>query len=243
LDKLSSVTSSYVTPKKLKVGFLLEAFADSIPVGISKTALLSELPDSSQSKAGDKEKAGVGALKVVMTEWNILCSNFQLVDDEFAKLGEGEKKYRDAISETVFKIHDVIWDTDARTSLLMSQIGNDNTDASSQGIDSIWNSIHRMYESMQNIQEDIEKVTAQSTNVEEIKDTFLSKMDTLAKNFHGLNKFTQENLSKIAQKVRAIKSKRGPTTGVSGSLEYRRLLDCIGIVDDIIERHTKDISK
>jgi hypothetical protein len=66
-----------VTPKKLKVGFLLEAFADSIPVGISKTTQLSELPDSSQSKAGDKEKAGVGALELVMTECNILRSNFQ----------------------------------------------------------------------------------------------------------------------------------------------------------------------
>jgi hypothetical protein len=103
LEKLSSVTSSYVTPKKLKVGFLLEAFADSIPIGLSKTTPLSELPDSSQMQKGDKEKAGVGALKVVMMEWNTLRSNFQLIDDEFAKLGEGEKKYWDAISETVSK--------------------------------------------------------------------------------------------------------------------------------------------
>jgi hypothetical protein len=165
------------------------------------------------------------------------------VDDEFAKLGEGKKRYRDAISETVLKIHDAIRDTDARASLLSAQIGTDNTDASSQGTDSIWNSIRRMYETMQSIQLEIEKVTVLSTNAEEVQNTVLSKMDTLAQNFLTLNKFTQENLSKIAQKVRAIESKRNPTTGVAGSLEYRRLLDRIGIVDDIIKRHTKDISK
>jgi hypothetical protein len=68
-------------------------------------------------------------------------------------------------------------------------------------------------------------------------------MDTLAQNFHGLNKFTQESISKISQKIRALEAKRSPTAGVSGSVEYRRLLDRIGIVDDIVERNTQDISK
>jgi hypothetical protein len=119
LDKLSSVTSSYATPKKLKVGFLLEEFTDSIPIGISKAQTLTELPEYSEMNQAEQEKAGVGAIKMVMTEWNVLRSNFQLVNDEFAKLGDGEKKYRDAISETVMKIHDAIRDIDARTSLLV----------------------------------------------------------------------------------------------------------------------------
>jgi predicted nucleic acid-binding Zn-ribbon protein len=243
LEKLSAVTSSYVTPKKLKVGFLLEAFADSIPIGLSKTTKLSKLPDNSEMQKGDKEKAGVGALKVVMTEWNILRSNFELIDDEFAKLGEGEKKYRDAISETVFKIHDAIRDTDARTSLLTAQLGKDNSDASGQGTDSIWDSIRRVYETMLEVQDDILHITSKSTEVTEIKEHVLTKMDTLAQNFHGLNNFTQESISKISQKIRALEAKRSPTVGVSGSVEYRRLLDRIGIVDDIVERNTRDITR
>jgi hypothetical protein len=70
LDKLSSVTSSYVTPKKLKVGFLLEEFADSIPIGISKAQTLTELPKYSEMNSTEQEKAGMGAIKMVMTEWN-----------------------------------------------------------------------------------------------------------------------------------------------------------------------------
>jgi hypothetical protein len=165
------------------------------------------------------------------------------VNDEFAKLGDGEKKYRDAISETVMKIHDAIRDTDARTSLLAAQLGSDSTDASGQGTDSIWNSIRRVYEITKVIQDDLEKVTLQATEVDDVKDQALTKMETLAKNFHGLHKFTQENLSKISQNLRNIEAKRPSSGGVSSSLEYRRLLDRLGIADDIIERHTKDISK
>jgi hypothetical protein len=241
LDKLSSVTSSYVTPKKLKVGFLLEAFADSIPIGMSKAQMLSDLPEFTTMNQGEKDKAGVGALKMVMTEWNVLRANFELINNEFEKLGTGEKKYRDAISETVLKIHDAIRDTDARTSLLSAQIGSDNMGASGPRTDLIWHSIRNIGETTIGIQSELEK--AKATDVEAVKAQVLSKMETLDTNFHGLHKYTQENLAKIAQNLRSIEAKRPTSGSVSGSLEYRRLLNRLGNADDIIERHTKDIGK
>jgi hypothetical protein len=244
LDKLSSMTSSYVTPKKLKVWFLLEAFADSIPIGMSKAQTLSELPDFSAMNQSEQDKAGVGALKMVMTEWNVLRSNFELVNDEFENLGNGKKRYRDAISETVLNIHDVIRDTDVRTRLLSAQIGSANTEASGHGTNSIRHSIQRIYEtSTLGIQNELEKAILQSTDVETVKAQVLSKMETLDTNFHGLHKYTQENLAKIAQNLRNIEAKRPTSGSVSGSLEYQRLLARFGITDDIIEQHTKDIGK
>jgi hypothetical protein len=133
LDKLSTVTSSYVTPKKLKVGFLLEAFADSIPIGLGKAKDLTELPDISALVDDPLKQAQAEAMVVIISEWNTLCGNFVTFNDEFSKLGEGEKKYRDAISETVMKIHDAIRDTDARTSLMVAHLGHDQTEASSLG--------------------------------------------------------------------------------------------------------------
>ena len=84
--------------QKVEGRVFIGSFADSIPIGISKAQTLTKLPEFSEMSQSEQEKAGVGALNMVMTEWNILRSNFQFVDDEFAKLGEGEKKYRDVIS-------------------------------------------------------------------------------------------------------------------------------------------------
>jgi hypothetical protein len=150
---------------------------------------LTELPEFSTMTQSEQDKAGVGALKMVMTEWNVLRANFELVNDEFEKLGNGEKKYRDALSETVLKIHDAIRDTDARTRLLAAQIGSDNTDASGNGTDSIWHSIRRIYETTLGIQNEVEKAIRQSTDVETVKVQVLSKMETLDTNFHSLHKY------------------------------------------------------
>jgi hypothetical protein len=111
LDKLSAVTSSYVTPKKLKVGFLLEAFADSIPIGLGKAEDLTEIPDMSGLTDDKLRQAQAKAMELILSEWNILRGNFETFNDEFSKLGNGEKKYRDAISVTVMKIYDAIRDT------------------------------------------------------------------------------------------------------------------------------------
>jgi tellurite resistance protein len=102
----------------------------------------------------------------------------------------------------------------------------------------------KVYEITKVIQADLEKVTLQATEVDEVKEQVLTKMETLAKNFHGLHKFTQDNLAKISQNLGNIEAKWPSSGGVSSSLEYRRLLDRLRINDDdVIERHTKDIGK
>jgi hypothetical protein len=244
LDKLSAVTSSYVTPKKLKVGFLLEAFADSIPIGLGRAESLTKIPDMTSFSSSELKTEKEKAIQVVLQEWNTLRGNFDTFNDEFSKLGEGEKRYRDAISETVFKIHDAIRDTDARTSLIAAHIGHDQTEASGMGSDSVWNSIRRIYDTLKTIEAEIEKATERTEVMDEARVIIVGKMETLDKNFHGLKTFAQENLSKIAHKIREFENKRTPgNAGVSNSLEYKRLLDRMGIVDEIMERHTKDISK
>jgi hypothetical protein len=70
-----------------------------------------------------------------------------------------------------------------------------------------------------------------ATAMVEVGNAITGKMETLENKFHGLRKFAQDNLSKIANKIRAIENKRPSGAGVSNSLEYKRLLDRIGITD------------
>jgi hypothetical protein len=93
------------------------------------------------------------------------------------------------------------------------------------------------------VREDVEKVTLDASAMAELGNVITGKMETLDKTFHGLRNFAQNNLSKIANKIRAIKNKRPSGAGVSNSLEYKRLLDRIGITDEIVERHNKEIAK
>jgi hypothetical protein len=179
LDHLSAVTSSYVTHKKLKVGFLLEAFADSIPIGLGKAEPISKLPDITELKDDPLKQAQADALRTIIAEWNILKANFETFNDEFTKLGEGEKKYRDAISETVMKIHDAIRDTDARTSLMNAQIGHDKSDASNLGTDSVCNSVRRMYDTTKLIQEQVDKATLETATITQVGRTLTGKMEIL----------------------------------------------------------------
>jgi hypothetical protein len=168
LDHLNAVTSSYVTPKELKVGFLLEAFADSIPIRLGKAEPITELPDLTELTDDPLEQAQAEALKIIIAEWNILKANFETFNDEFMKLGDGERKYRDAISETVLKIHDGIRDTDARTSLMSTQIGHDKSELSNLGTDSVWDAIQRMYDTLTLIQDQVDKAKAESATTTQI---------------------------------------------------------------------------
>jgi predicted aconitase len=124
---------------------------------------------------------------------------------------------------------------------MVTHIGHDQMEASSLGTNSVWNSIRRIYEKM--IKEDVEKVTLNSATTEEVRKTVTEKMETLDTNFHGLKTFAQEKLSKMVHKIRALKNKHSTGSGVINSLEYKRLLDRIGIVDEIMECPTTDVSK
>jgi uncharacterized coiled-coil protein SlyX len=132
---------------------------------------------------------------------------------------------------------------DAHTSLMVAHIGHDRTDASGLGSDSVWNSNRHIYKTIATVGKDGEKATLDATAMAELGNAITGKMETLDKNFHGLRKFAQDNLSEIANKIRAIENKRPSGAGVSNSLEYKRLLeDRIGITDEIVERHNKEIA-
>jgi hypothetical protein len=57
LEKLSEVDFAYQTPKRLKVGILLEAVADTIPVGVGKTEILEPIEDPVLVESGPGREA------------------------------------------------------------------------------------------------------------------------------------------------------------------------------------------
>jgi hypothetical protein len=135
LTKLSEVEGAYHTPRKLKAGFIMAAMADTIvPIGIGKAEPIQEIEDNlSKLNGSERESAKDSSIRTVLAEWNKICAGIELFNDEFSKLGKGEKKSRETITATVLRIHDAIRDTDARASLLAARIGTDNTVASGEG--------------------------------------------------------------------------------------------------------------
>jgi hypothetical protein len=55
LEKLSCVNIDYQTPKKLKVGVLLEALADTAPIGIGKAEAIEQIEDHMARPSGDEK--------------------------------------------------------------------------------------------------------------------------------------------------------------------------------------------
>jgi hypothetical protein len=109
LSKLSEVDTTYQTPKKLKVGTLLEGLVDTIPVGVGKAEAVEVIKDHMTMADGpDREYAMNSSIQTVLAEWNKVCAGIELFNAEFGKLGKGEEKTRKSISTTVFKIHDAI---------------------------------------------------------------------------------------------------------------------------------------
>jgi hypothetical protein len=153
LEKLSEVDFAYQTPKRLKVGILLEALADTIPVGVVKTESLELIKDPMLVESGPVREAAVAAsIRTVLAEWKKVCAGFNMVNDDFSKLGSSESKYRDAISSTVVRIHKAIQEADARTALLAARVGRDNTDASDLGSETVWEAIRRLCDAMGEVQ-------------------------------------------------------------------------------------------
>jgi hypothetical protein len=98
LLKLSEVDTAYQTPKKLKVGTLLEGLVGTIPVGIGKAEAVEVIKDHMTMADGpDGECATNLSIQTVLAEWNKVCSEIYLYNAEFGKLGKGEEKTRESL--------------------------------------------------------------------------------------------------------------------------------------------------
>jgi hypothetical protein len=75
LSKLSEVDTTYQTPKKLKVGTLLEGLVDTIPVGVGKAEAVEVIKDHMTMADGpDREYAMNSSIQTVLAEWNKVCA-------------------------------------------------------------------------------------------------------------------------------------------------------------------------
>jgi hypothetical protein len=195
LTKLSEVDATYRTPKKLKVGTLLEVLADTIPIGISKAERIAVIQDHMLAADGSaRESARSSSLRTVLAEWNKVCVGVDLFNLEFQKLGKGEETSRESISGTIIKIHEAIRDTDARASLLGSRIGQDDTAASGEGSESVWDTIRRLCDAIAEVRELAEAGAKAIPEVLERSEGLLDKMSHMSKNLIGLNLLVQSLL-------------------------------------------------
>jgi hypothetical protein len=62
LEKLSCVNIDYQTPKKMKVGVLLEAMPDTAPIGIGKAEAIGQIEDHMAWPSGDERETTVELL-------------------------------------------------------------------------------------------------------------------------------------------------------------------------------------
>jgi chromosome segregation ATPase len=124
---------------------------------------------------------------------------------EFEKLEKGGEKSRESISGKVIKIQEAIRDTDARASLLGARIGHqDNTAASGEGSESVWDTIRRLCDVMAEVRELAEAGAKAIPEVLERSEGLLDKMSNMSKNLIRLKTFTVESLSVIQQKLASV---------------------------------------
>jgi hypothetical protein len=74
LSKLIKVDTAHQTPKKLKVGALLEALADTIPVGVGKSESIQVIEDHmGKANVVEQEATRNASLREALAEWNKVC--------------------------------------------------------------------------------------------------------------------------------------------------------------------------
>jgi hypothetical protein len=227
LARFSEVESNSKTPKRLKVGSLLESLVETIPIGISKAEPIGRIEDPGGITAGEeRDNMEAISIRTVLAEWNKVSASVDVFNAEFSKLGTSETQYREGISSTVLKIHEAIRDTDARAAFLGSRMGYDKTSASGQGDESVWDTIRRLCDSIEQIQDQADSGARAIPGLLESSDDAADKLEILSQNFHGLRKYAQEGINTISRQIRRVET--STQMGASGSVadpNYERLVD------------------
>jgi hypothetical protein len=234
LTKLSEVDGAYHTPRKLKARFIMAALADTIPVGIGKAEAIQEIEDHLGKGAGDeRESAKDSSIRTVLAEWNKICAGINFLNDEFTKLGKGEEKLRESITATVLRIHEAIRDTDTRALLLASSIGSDDTSTSGEGVESVWDTIRRVFNTLDGVQGLVDDGAREILGVHGQVTDFQENMGNMSQNLIGLKKYVVDSFAVIHRK--ALDFGEGGPAGQSGSqdagisnLALDRLKDRLG---------------
>jgi hypothetical protein len=205
LAKFSDVESKNKTPKKLKVGTLLEVLVETMPIGIGKAEEIGTIVDPNNLDPGDKrESAQEAAIHTALAEWNKVSACVDLFDSEFVKLGGNESNYQDGILATVLRIHEAIRDTDARAALLGSRMGHDESEALGQGDESVWDSMRRLCDAIDKVQAQADSGAREIPSLVERSDDTADKLEILSQNFHGLRKYAQDGIHVITQRIRGL---------------------------------------
>jgi hypothetical protein len=142
LDQFSQVDIDFQTPRKLKLSDLLAVGAEALPMPLKKPADIKSfpLPGNKSTKPTKFAAAQHFGIQTVLGEWNRVLENFELLFEELGSLGTGEKKYRAALTQTIMKLQSGVGDANRRALILAARLGQD-TDASDQGLITVWEAI------------------------------------------------------------------------------------------------------
>jgi prophage DNA circulation protein len=166
-----------------------------------------------------------------------VCAGIDLFNTEFGKLGKGEEKTRECISTTVFKIHDAIRDTDARAYLLAARIGQDNTMASGEGAESVWDTLRRVVSMLDEVQELVEAGSQETLMLTETIRDSQDKMGNMSQNLIGLKQYVVDSVATIHRKVSNLESSKTEIGNNSPGLARLQ-----GRLDDLEEK-ARDYAK
>jgi hypothetical protein len=180
---------------------------------VGKAESIRLIDDYMTKAAGEgQESARDESIRTVLAEWNKVCAGIELFNSEFSNLGKGEEKSRESISATVMKIHEAIRDTDARAYLRAVRIGTDNTDASGEGAESVWDTLRRLCTTLSEVQHIVNDGTKEMKQVKEEGSEMKGKMANFSQNLIGLKQHVVDSLNVIHRKILSLE-----TTGRVGS--------------------------
>jgi hypothetical protein len=144
--------------------------------------------DSGDVEDVDQDKAERG-MQTILSEWNKLLSNLQLICLEFESAGIHESSYRAVVWETLNELQVGIRGTDARLQLLGAGIGEALTEGE-EGHMSIW-------EALNSLRTQVSSVTGGLDEQRRLFDAFKAMMPTWKTNFDKMSVSYVKNLPRI----------------------------------------------
>jgi hypothetical protein len=199
LASLQTASDSFKTPKKLRLGRILEP--ESVPItnrprGPQFSEITSlDIDDGEEVERGKTQRA----LQTIMSEWNRLNTTFELIHMGLDKTGISETRYRNTVSETLGELQEAIRGADAKMQLLNAGVGLAITDTD-EGPMSVWDAVQQL---RSNVQTNKGSVNGNSLYLEDLR----KKLPNWGTTLENLARSYQTNLPKIGVNLNSLGSR------------------------------------
>jgi hypothetical protein len=212
LENLQAANRTMKTPKKLKLGAVLAPEALPVPHRPREAYFSTVNPLDIDDPDEEETSKILKGMQIILSEWNQLTTNFQMIYAEFDAAGLGETKYRNIIAETLGELQEAIRGTDARLQLLGASVGKAITD-SEQGPMSVWEALQDLRSKSQVVEELADGHHLYLDDLRKTLPNWGKTLENLAASYQHNFPIINRNLSSLGARLLLVESKKQVENG------------------------------